>query len=150
MTALRRLLAHRSLAILVCLAALAMKLLVPSGYMIASDHGRLAITLCPGVSSQAIAMPMAMATPMTMSMHADMADHAMPQDHGSSKEHGKTEMPCAFSSLSAQALGAVDPILLVLAIAFVMALGLRAIRPLPTSLPRYLRPPLRGPPALIR
>ena len=148
MTALRRLLAHRSLALLVCLAALAMKLLVPSGYMIASDHGRLAITLCPGVSSQA--MPMAIATPMAMSMHADMADHAMPQDHGSSKEHGKAEMPCAFSSLSAQALGAVDPILLVVAIAFVMALGLRPMRLLSSPLRRYLRPPLRGPPALIR
>ncbi len=151
MTAFRRLLAHRSLAVLVCLAALAMKLLVPSGYMIASEHGRIAITICPGVSTQAqgSSMPADMEMGAGMAMSAGMADHAMPQDHGSSKEHGKTEMPCAFSSLSAQVLGAVDPFLMIVAVAFAMAIGLRAVRPLARPRTRYLRPPLRGPPPLI-
>lgn len=115
-----------------------MKLLVPAGYMIAGEHGGITITICPGTSAQPRG-----------SSNGSMADHAMPQDHGSSKEHGKAEMPCAFSSLSAQALGAVDPILLVAAIAFATTIGLRAIRPLAPPLTRYLRPPLRGPPALI-
>lgn len=147
----RRLLALRSVAVLICLAALAMKLLVPSGYMVSSAQGRLAITVCPGVAPQATGMAMwPQATGMAMSeMHHAMADTAMPGGHAPSKEHGKTEMPCAFSSLSAQALGAVDPVLLVAAIAFVMAVGLKRVRPLARPSTRYLRPPLRGPPVLI-
>ncbi len=133
--ALRRLLlAHRHVAALICVAAFALKLMVPAGYMVSSDHGRIAITICSGVAlpSMNMAMP---------GMHGDMADH------GKSKEHGKPEIPCAFISLSAQALGAVDPILLIIAITFVISMGLRFIaRPTIAAL-SHLRPPLRGPPA---
>jgi hypothetical protein len=136
MSVVRRLLAQRQLAVLICAATLLLKLLVPTGYMIASDHGRLAITICPGTA------PVAMTTGMP-GMHGDMPDH------GKSKDHGKAEMPCAFSGLSAAALGAIDPIQLAALIAFVMATGfvgvvLPALSPLP-----YLRPPLRGPPASL-
>lgn len=116
------------------MAALALKLLVPAGYMVSSDHGRIAITICSGVAPQSMNMAMP-------GMHGDMADH------GKSKEHGKAEMPCAFTSLSVQALGAIDPILLIVAIAFVLAMGLRFVARPTLAAPSHLRPPLRGPPA---
>lgn len=136
MQAVRHLLAQRNLAILICAATLLLKLLVPTGYMIANDHGRIAITLCPdtGPAPTTIDMP---------GMHGDMADH------GKSKDHSKAEMPCAFSGLSAAVLGAIDPIQLAALIAFVIALGLTpSFLPAPSQ-PAYLRPPLRGPPAYL-
>ncbi|MFD1950750.1 DUF2946 family protein [Sphingomonas arantia] len=130
-SALRSLiLAHRHIAVLICMAALALKLIVPAGYMVASQNGRVTITLCSGVAPAA--MP---------AMHGDMADHEKPGDHG------QTEMPCAFTALSAHALGGIDPIVLLAAIAFVMAAALRPVRtPVRAGTP-YLRPPQRGPPA---
>lgn len=138
----RHLLAQRHLALLICAAAMLLKLLVPTGYMVASEQGRLIVTLCPGVVSDSPAMPMAMPG----------MDHAMPMAHGTipdggrTKDHGKAEMPCAFAGLSAQVLGAVDIVLLVVALALVAR---RALCTRPRVVPRaalYLRPPLRGPP----
>lgn len=123
--AIRRLfLSYPLLAGWLCVAALAMKLLVPTGYMIANEGGHIAITLCPGV-----APPIAGSAGMDM-MTPDhvMSGHSMP-DHDPSTGHGKMEMPCAFSGLSAQALASVDAILLVAAIAFVVAIGVRPVRP---------------------
>jgi hypothetical protein len=132
----RHLLAQRHLAVLICAAALLLKLLVPTGYMIDSDHGRITITICTGTA------PATMTIEVT-GMHGDMPDH------GKSKDHGKAEMPCAFSGLSAATLGAIDPVQLAALISFVLALGLVAtILPAP-SRPAYLRPPLRGPPAYL-
>ena len=62
MQVVRHLLAQRRLAVLICAAALLMKLLVPAGYMIGNDHGRLSIILCSGIAAPAgeavAAMPM--------------------------------------------------------------------------------------------
>jgi hypothetical protein len=130
----RRLLAQRYFAVLVCAAPLLLKLLVPAGYMICSEHGRISIELCSGVAPQSMTMAMP-------GMRGDMPDH------GKSQDHGKTEMPCAFAGLSAASLGAIDPIQLVTLIAFVMAIGLSpAVQPA-TVRRGHLRPPLRGPPA---
>ena len=136
MLAVRRFLSQRYLAAILCAATLLLKLLVPAGYMIGSERGSVTIELCSGVASQ----PMTLAMP---GMHGDMPGH------GKSQEHGKTEMPCAFSGLSAASLGAIDTLQLVALIAFVMAVGLS-----PAMLPAitrrgYLRPPLRGPPAFL-
>ena len=136
MNAIRHLLAQRHLAVLICAATLLLKLLVPTGYMIDSDHGRIAITICSGIA------PATMATEMP-GMHGTMPDH------GKSKDHGKAEMPCAFSGLTAAMTGAIDPIQLAALIAFVLAVGISPIV-LPTPARRiYLRPPLRGPPAYL-
>ncbi|WP_245739405.1 DUF2946 family protein [Sphingomonas rubra] len=114
---------------LICAATLLLKLLVPTGYMIDSDHGRITITICSGTA------------PRTMTME-------MP-DHGKSKDHGKAEMPCAFSSLSAAMLGPINPLQLAALIAFILAFGLIAkVPPAPGRL-AHLRPPLRGPPAYL-
>ena len=136
MFAVRSLLAQRYFAALLCAATLLLKLLVPTGYMIGNEHGRMTIELCSGV----VEMPTVMAMP---GMHGDMAGH------GKSPDHGKTEMPCAFAGLSAVSLGAVDPIQLAALIAFVMVVGLSPAV-LPAIIRRcYLRPPLRGPPLIF-
>ena len=134
MQAIRHLLAQRHLAVLICAATLLLKLLIPTGYMIDSDHGRLAIVSCSGTAPAP--MPMAMS-----GMHGDSPDH------GTSKDHGKTEMPCAFSGLSAALLGPIDPIQLAALIAFVIAIGLTTTIVQAPARPAFLRPPLRGPPA---
>lgn len=138
--AIRHLLAQRHLAVLICASALLLKLLVPTGYMIANEAGRLTVTICSGVVSTAM--------PMTMSgMDADMAAmHGTMPDHDGSKKHGKVEMPCAYAGLSAQVLGAVDPVLLTTALAYVATNALlTAPRPALKPAP-HLRPPSRGPP----
>lgn len=140
MQAIRHFLAQRHLAVLICVAALLLKLLVPTGYMIDSDHGRITITICSGTGPATMTMEMP-------GMHGDTAGHVA--DHGKSKDHGKAEMPCAFSGLSAASLGAIDPIQLAALIAFVLTLGLIATILSAPSRPAYLRPPLRGPPAYL-
>lgn len=136
MVTVRKLLARHDVVVLICAATLLLKLLVPTGYMIDSDHGRFSITVCSGVEPRAMTMEMP-------GMHGDMPDH------GKSKDHGKAEMPCAFSGLSAAALGAIDPVQLAALIAFVMAMGIIAFALPPPSTQPYLRPPLRGPPAYL-
>jgi len=121
---------------LICTATLLLKLLVPSGYMIDSDGGRIAITICSGT------------VPSPAAREMPRAHGAMP-DHGKSEDHGKAQMPCAFSGLSAAALGSVDPVQLAAFIAFIMAIGLAGARLLPPQEAAYLRPPLRGPPASL-
>ena len=128
---IRTLLAQRQFAVLICAAALLLKLLVPAGYMIESSHGRLTITVCSG------------SVPATAAVEMPGMDRSM-LDHG--KDHGKAEMPCAFSGLSAAALGAVDPIQLAILIAFVTAGGLFVVASPVQSNATRLRPPLRGPP----
>ncbi|WP_277969108.1 DUF2946 family protein [Sphingomonas echinoides] len=130
----RHLFAQRRLAMLICAATLLLKLLVPTGYMITVDHGRVVMTLCSGI------MPAAM--PMDMpGMHADAGDH------DTSRDHGKTEMPCAFAGFSSAVLGSIDPIQLAALIAFIVAIVLAATVLPAVARPAFLRPPLRGPPA---
>ena len=133
MNAWRRfLLDHRRLAAGLVLLALAMKLLVPTGYMIGSAGGSITVELCSGTTRQTVTMAM-----------PGMAHHGgdkMP-------EHGKAEMPCAFAGLVAPALGGADPLLLAVAIAFIVATVFRLPAPCrATRAPPHLRPPLRGPP----
>lgn len=145
MQAFRHLLAQRHLAVLLCAATLLLKLLVPTGYMIASDHGRLSIMICSGMSAEPAGIAMAGIAMPAMDHAMTMANGTMP-DTGKSTDHGKAEMPCAFAGLSAQVLGAVNVVLLAIALAAVAVMALLAIpRVAPRSAP-YLRPPLRGPP----
>lgn len=136
---IRRLLAQRHLAVLICAAALLLKLLVPTGYMIDSSQSRITVTICSGIA----ASTMTMEVPRTEmpGIHGDMPDH------GKKGQSKAAEMPCAFSGLSGAALGAIDPLLLAALIAFVMAIGFAGVVLPAPSRPAYLRPPLRGPPA---
>ena len=143
---LRRLiLCHRALAVLICVVALAVKLLVPAGYMIGDAGGRTVMILCPGAAMPA-AVTAATATATATAMdHGAMATHAAGEDAG--KAHGMAEPPCAFAGLAAPALAAADPLLLAIAIAYGLAVALRPVRVAPRAAAPHLRPPLRGPPA---
>lgn len=144
MTAIRSLLAQRQWAVLICAAALLLKLIVPTGYMVGAVDGRVAMMLCPGTQTMAVTPD----APMAMVGHAMAARHPVDHPPGHSDSGHGREMPCAFAGLAAPLLDSIDPIQLAALIAFVMAVGL-AVRVLahPVDAPR-LRPPLRGPPAL--
>ena len=122
---------HRLVAILLVLAALCMKSLVPTGYMIGQQGKALTIRICSDA----------------------YADHAVKHiaipmkegNGGSGAKESKAE--CPYSAMSMAALSGADPALLVLALAFIIALG---FAPSPVHAARralYLRPPLRGPPS---
>lgn len=132
MNALRRhFLRHRALAGWIIAAALLMKVLVPAGYMPTVSGNSMIIQICSGYGPMTMAMPI-----------PGKEDSSGQGDH-----QGKAEMPCAFSGLSAPSLAAADPLLLALAILFIMVAAIRVAIPVPASSPAYLRPPLRGPPA---
>jgi len=115
---------------------LLLKLLVPSGYMIASEHGRLALTVCTGAAPQAASSQMA-------GMRHDASDH------GKSRDHGRAEMPCAFAGLSAAALDAIDPVLLASLIVHIMTARSCPAAVFTSCRQQYWRPPLRAPPARL-
>ncbi len=117
--------------------ALVMKVLVPAGFMPVVSGGRVTIEICGGIApAQTVMAPM---TAMTMAMPG-MAHHSGKSDHQ------EREMPCAFSGLTAPSLAAVDPVLLAIAIAFIVGLAFRVRTAVPIAAQPYLRPPLRGPP----
>lgn len=143
---IRRLLTHRRLVLLLCAATLLLKMIVPTGYMVASRDGRPVVTLCPGATAMAMAagaMPHAM--PHAMIAGGPMVHGAMP-GHDVPADHDRADKPCAFAGLSAAALGAIDPILIAALIAFVLAIGMADRAAPPPAAMLRLRPPLRGPP----
>lgn len=108
-----------------------MKLVVPAGFMPVFSGGGVTIEICTGVGPRTVTMPMAMP--------------GMP-DHGQGKSDHVKEMPCGFGGLAFPALAAADPIVLALAIAFLIATVFRAVHRDVALAAEHLRPPLRGPP----
>ena len=126
------LLRHRALALLVVMAALCMKIVVPTGFMIGQNSKVLTVQICnEAIGNHAwnqIVIPM--------------------KESGGDSDHKQGKVDCPFASLSMASMTGADPALLALALAFILALGFAPAR---TSLPKRvscLRPPLRGPPAL--
>lgn len=130
MTALRALLLARSrLALALVALALAVRLLVPAGMMPGSGDKILAVQICADASgvpqSQVIVIP------------GKQASH----------ENNAAKGTCAFASMAAPVLGGAGPILLAVALAFILAIGLALAAPaLPARFSRF-QPPTRGPPA---
>lgn len=132
MTALRRLLfQHRRLSGALIAAALVMKALLPAGFMPMASGGTMVLGFCSGYGPKTMAV--------TIPAREDGSGSG-------GQEHDKHEMPCAFAGLAMPGLAAVDPLLLVLAIAFLLERGLRTALAIPLVQRVYLRPPLRGPP----
>jgi hypothetical protein len=121
---------HRRLAALVVAVALAMKALVPGGYMLAPQGKVLTIAICADASGGQLTRQI-----------------VLPTD-GKSGEHAKAENTCPYAALGMAALTGADAPLLALALAFILALGFAPVRPAFRASPSFLRPPLRGPPAL--
>ncbi len=124
---------HRAVALLVVMAALCMKVVVPTGFMIGQNSKVLTVQICDDAfSNHAVKQ-------IVIPMKGEPSD--------SSGKQGKGD--CPFSSLSMASMTGADPALLALALAFILALSFAPAR---TSHPKrisYLRPPLRGPPALV-
>lgn len=131
---LRRLvLANRPFACAIIALALILKIAVPAGFMPTVSEGQIVISVCSGMgeTTMAITIP---------GLKNGKSDGGSP--------HSKIDQPCAFAGLSAPSLAAADPILLAAAILFVLALGMRPLLLPAASASPYLRPPLRGPPAV--
>ncbi|QYU68798.1 DUF2946 family protein [Leptolyngbya sp. 15MV] len=118
----------------VLLLALLARALVPAGFMVAhSDTLTLNITICAETSGEL--------------KHAQMV---VPVERKAPPgEHPRHDATCAFSDLSKAALGGADPILLALALAFILLLAFAPPVAKPFAHAHYLRPPLRGPPVAI-
>ena len=126
---------YRALAFALIALALAMKALVPAGYMIGADAKALTVRVCDGYADSG-------------SSHAIVivAKDAAHSDAGKSLHN---QQACPFSLLALGQLDRADPILLALALAFIILLGMA---PPPGVTPRplaRLRPPLRAPPVLV-
>lgn len=130
---------HRHMAALILALALALRALVPAGYMVGSPAASgtrfLTIEICADVLGQRVTRQIAIGQSAPTGDHQPAANQR--GDH-----------PCAFSTLTMAALAGADVVLLAAALAFVLALGFAPVAsPARPGTPR-LRPPLRGPPAL--
>ncbi len=139
-TARRLIRHHRHLTGIVLVLVLALRVIVPSGFMPTVSDGRIVVAVCSGSGPMSITRP----PPAT---HAVAGLHGDRNEPEHQPDHGKMDQPCAFAGLSTLAIAAVDAALLTVALALVAALAVRIAAPLATARASYLRPPLRGPPA---
>lgn len=112
------------------LFAVALKALVPAGFMIEGTGRSLTILVCADSTGA----------------HSTIKV-SVPQPASKSPALAKVHETCAFSSLGFAALAAADPLQLALALAFIVGLGSVASTTFtPRRQPRLLPPPC-GPPA---
>ncbi|MCJ2185996.1 DUF2946 family protein [Novosphingobium beihaiensis] len=123
---------HIRVAAMILALALAMKAFVPAGYMIGSSAAKsFTIEICDGQGGSVLSKLTIPGKP-----------------HNAADEHTKAAKDCPFTALSMHLLAGADDGLLVLALAFILALGFAPVSPLRLSRIGFLTPPLRGPPAL--
>jgi len=127
---------NRNLALLVVLIALCMKIVVPTGFMISPTAKVFTVQICDDqIGNHAVRQ-------IAIPMKSGLID-------AGAKQAGKSASgECPFAGHSMTALGGADPVLLVLALAFILALGFAPVTTPRAARIAFLRPPLRGPPAL--
>lgn len=124
---------HRRLAMAILVLAFCLKVLIPNGFMVAASADRLlTVSVCADASGTARTM--------------DIVIPGKSEQDGPSSHDAKKDGHCAFSGLGKVALGGADPLLLALALTFILVLGLAPASRPPLARIAYLRPPLRGPP----
>lgn len=125
---------HRHLALLVLALAFLVRAALPAGYMVSRDASSvITITVCADASG---------------GEHKSM-QLVIPAKQGQPSKGAAKDGTCSFSSLAKGAIGGADPILLALAFAFILVLGLAPARVPPARLLPHALPPQRGPPALV-
>lgn len=113
--------------------AFCIKALMPAGFMVsASADTVVTVSICSDATGGFKQMQLVIPGKGNSGGHAD----------GTSKDG-----QCAFSGLGQAALGGADALLLAIAFAFILVLGLAPTQRLPFRQFAHLRPPLRGPPA---
>lgn len=110
-------------------AVLCLKALMPAGYMATSHDRVLTITICAESTGQQLVQHIII---------PGKPQAPAPQDAGQGK--------CAFAPLGMAGVAGGDPVLVVLALAFAIALGFAAVPITSMRKVARLRPPLRGPP----
>ncbi|MXO66061.1 DUF2946 family protein [Altericroceibacterium endophyticum] len=125
---------HCVIAMLALIVVLGFKAVIPAGFMISSNSDMVvSLSICSEstgtIHSQQIVLPKANGG----------------QDEPVQKD--KTGNHCAFTSLTKVATSAADPVLLAIAIAFIMLLGTTPVAPACLKRLNYVLPPLRGPPS---
>ena len=119
-------------ATLILALALAMKAFVPAGYMVGSTAAKtLSVMVCDGQGNDTVKQ-------IAVGGRSD----------GGANDHSKAAKECPFTALSMHSLSGTDPVLLVLALAFILALGFVPVPPIRIERRAFLTPPLRGPPVL--
>lgn len=127
---------NASLVLLLLALVLAVKAVVPSGFMLAADSNHvLTVTICSDASGTPKQMQIAI-----QGKHKNGGDHS---DAGGKATH------CAFSGLGQAMIGSADPLLLAGALAFILLIGLAPLPAPPARNLPFLRPQLRGPPASV-
>ncbi|MET1754435.1 DUF2946 family protein [Novosphingobium sp. RD2P27] len=125
------LLSCRWRALLLIAMALLVKAVVPAGYMLGSDTQVLTVSICADTSGAHLTREIIVPRQQT------------PEDRGT--QHAKSVV-CPYSALGMAGTGGADPILLALALAFILAVGFAPLVAPELAARAYLRPPLRGPP----
>jgi len=148
---------HLLVAGLIALA-LAMKVLVPAGYMLNQGGGGPLLMICPkanpGFNLEHQPDPHAHHADHGghAGHHADAAVHAGHHDgdaHGNVHDGHKSDNTCPYSVMPMASLSGADGVQLAIALVFILALGFASVVvPRLAAIP-YLRPPLRGPPEAL-
>ena len=125
---------HRKLALMLLVFTLCVKALVPAGFMVERKAMVLTVSICAD----------GLGTRTTQQMVIPMKPD--PASHGS--DHGKRDGSCAFTSLGSGSLAAVDPMLLAVALLFILALGFVGVLQRRPLVALRLLPPAQGPPLL--
>lgn len=125
---------HRQLAAMLVALALAMKALLPAGYMIGSQPQGITIAVCTDATGK-----------------HDTRQIVIPQTGkpaGGAEGHGKGDGACPYSALGMASISGADATLLAIVLALILALGFAPAPALRLKRASYLLPPLRGPPSL--
>ena len=130
---------HRRLAALLLAAALCMKALVPAGFMVEAHASAFHLTICGDGAHGGGAAVKAIRDKLPVA-------HGQ-NDHGAA-DHGKASQSCPYAVLGMASLGGADAPLLAMALAFVLALAFLPVAGTVAGRDLWLRPPLRGPPAI--
>lgn len=125
---LRRLiLSNRLLAGALIALALAMRLVMPVGFMPVAGAGKLMVLVCTEFGPQRVAID-------------------VPGAPAKSDDATRADQPCAFAGLGLALLPGADPVQVAAALAFILALGFATVAALRLLPARHAWPPLRGPP----
>lgn len=128
---------HSWLVAMLVALALAMKLLIPAGFMLGQSGARtLTVLICADSPGHAVTKQIIVAR---------SGARSGPGDNG---KQVAADGACPFTALGHGLIGGADPVQLALALLFILALAFAPLVPARARPVLHLRPPLRGPPAL--